>query len=273
MFKFKPKFRLSIALLAASLLLIFLHYFGILSPLENLVVKILSPVQWAVYSVVTRFKPQSAAQPPAAVRDLLVENARLQVQLAEYESLKKQLQLLQTNDFNYVIGRVLTKDVAGEQQILIINVGKNQGLKVGLPVIVEDGSSRDPSARPKGGAGILIGKIVAVKNNFSQVMLLTDNQSQTAAAVSGANHTIGVVSGESGLNLKMELIPKDEPVAVGEVVVTSGLEPNIPPGLVIGEVAEISEPGGGFFKTAYLKSLVSLDKINVVSILLPEYWE
>jgi cell shape-determining protein MreC len=69
----------------------------------------------------------------------------------------------------------------------------------------------------------------------------------------------------------MELIPKDKEIEIGEVVITSGIEPNIPKGLVIGEIAEIVEPGGGFLKTAYLKPLISLDKISIISVLIPEY--
>lgn len=256
MFKFRLRLHLATLLLAVSLLLIFLHYFKILSPFEDFLVKILNPAQHFILSITNKINPGENDK-SVEVRKLIIENERLRVLVEECQSLKKQLEFLQTSDFQYVMAKVLSREMMGGVAGLVIEAGKNQGLMTGLPVIFEE--------------GILVGKVSEVNNNFAKVILLTDNHSETAAAWSDNPQTIGVVSGEYGLNMKMELIPKEAGVKIGEIVVTSGIEPNIPRGLVIGEIARFEEAGDGFFRTAYLNSLISLNKINVVSVLIPPH--
>ena len=77
----------------------------------------------------------------------------------------------------------------------------------------------------------------------------------------------GVVIGEHGLSLKMELIGQNEVVKEGETVVTSGLEPTIPRGLVIGKISRVLAEPNSFFQTAFIQSLVKVDSLVVVSVL------
>ncbi len=46
----------------------------------------------------------------------------------------------------------------------------------------------------------------------------------------------------------MKYVPPEEPVALGEVVVTSGLDRIFPEGLPVGTVASVNREGGGFFQ-------------------------
>ncbi len=254
MFKFSPK--LSIILLAVSVLLIFLHYFEITTFFENLIVKALSPIQTFVYSFSAKLNPETDERCGEKYQNLIIENEKLKITVAEYDSLKKLVNLLAKEDYKYAAGMVLSRDIASDYQGLIINVGKKDGARVGLPVVVED--------------GILIGKIFAVSDEYSKVVLLTDSHSETAATINNGNKTLGIVVGEHGQNIKMELIPNDANVNVGDIAVTSGLEQDVPKGLIIGEIAKI-QASSSFFKTAYLKLLVTLEKLSSVAVIIPIY--
>ena len=42
---------------------------------------------------------------------------------------------------------------------------------------------------------------------------------------------------EATINLKIDMLPKDISISEGDLVATSGLEPDIPAGLIIGQVS------------------------------------
>ena len=50
----------------------------------------------------------------------------------------------------------------------------------------------------------------------------------------------GIVSGRLAQDLVMDYIPQDESVAVGDVILTSGMGGNYPKALVIGQVVEVA---------------------------------
>jgi len=76
------------------------------------------------------------------------------------------------------------------------------------------------------------------------------------------------VEGGYGISLRMNLIPRDEAVRIGDQVVSSGLEKNIPRGLLIGTVAVIENEPYKPFQQAILNSVADLSKLTVVGALL-----
>ena len=66
----------------------------------------------------------------------------------------------------------------------------------------------------------------------------------------------------------MDFIPKDIVVNKDDLVITSGLEPLVPRGLVIGKVDKIINPSGELFQSAYLRPLYSVSDLQIVTILL-----
>ena len=253
-----------LSLLVVILLLIFLHYSAVLRPLERLLVGLISPIQSRVYSVgrvINQFYRQAdndlSGTNPAqllAQRDaLLVENSQLKISLAEYQAEKEQRHFLAERGFEAITARVIGKNFQSDSQILIVNQGSQAGIAVGLPVIV--------------GEGLVVAKVLAVDKNTSQILLLNDSQSILAAMIQDSEAVPGVVVGERGLSLKMELIPSDKIVQTDELAVTSGLEVDIPAGLVIGLVDRIEKDANSFFQTAFIKSPIDYENLLIVSIL------
>jgi len=260
---FTVKLKLPVILLAVVGLLIFLHYTGWLAWLEQPTVRILAPAQQRLYwlgSKINNLYRSNGLQKPEELEvqrnALLIENAQLKQILAEQQAVNSQTDFLIKRGYQAVPARIIGRSFQSDSQILIIDRGWQDGLSAGLPAIVE--------------GGIIVAKVFEVDKYTSKILLINDSQSSLAGRLSDSPRIQGAVAGERGLSLKIELIPKDQPLAIGAVVVTSGLETNIPAGLVIGTVEQVSNDASGWFKVAYLKSVVNFSDLLVVSVLLPQ---
>lgn len=153
-----------------------------------------------------------------------------------------------------VVANVVGKELLANDQTVLIDQGSKDGLAPDQPVITEE--------------GILVGKILKVKPDIATVRLVNDNQSKISAAILNHDHSLGAVEGGYGISLRMNLIPRDEPVRIGDQVVSSGLEEKIPRGLLIGTVAVIENEPYKPFQQAVLDPITDLSKLTVVSVLL-----
>jgi len=249
-------------------IILLLHFTKLLTPVENFIVKVLAPVQSFVFRGGSTLNNSSQNIKSVAelieenndmdirIRSLLVENQKLKNTIREQESLIAQVEFSQEREFKSIFSNVIGKDIFNELKIIIIDKGVKDGVIRDLPVVIED--------------GIFIGKIIEAELNFSKVLLSIDPRSQIAATFEGIANTNGVVSGDQGHTMKMDLIPKDIELKVQDIVVTSGLEPGIPKGLIIGEVSRIESEPNGFFQTAFINTLVFSENFSSVSVILPK---
>ena len=143
---------------------------------------------------------------------------------------------------------------AGAHSILI-DRGTDDGVKPDMAVIVGD--------------GVIVGKVFTADRASSTVLLLTDIRSRLGAEIQNAARTQGIVQGKQGLSLEMRLIPQDQDVSTDDVVVTSGIEPLVPSGLVVGRVQDVQTEERNPFKTASIAPPVSYDRLDVVAVLVP----
>jgi rod shape-determining protein MreC len=80
--------------------------------------------------------------------------------------------------------------------------------------------------------------VVSVSPGFSKVRLLSDPNSGVAAVIRH-NRVDGIVLGEGGDTLTMRYVSGFADVALGDVVVTSGLDGIFPRGIRIGTVSYV----------------------------------
>ncbi|MEK7139341.1 MAG: rod shape-determining protein MreC [Patescibacteria group bacterium] len=223
----------------------------------------LSPIQQGLVGVSTLIDTH---QSRSALR---AANATLQQQLTEYvvdaaqlhmlelenQALREQLGFVESLPYRFVTARIIAANPQDTVTTVEINQGAKVGVTVGLPVIA--------------GEGVLIGRIMAVEPQSATVLLLSDNGSRIAATVQNQDQTIGVVIGAHGLSVQMDMIPRDELIAVGNIIVTSGMQAFIPRGLVIGTIASIDTVSSKLFSKAFIKPLVDYRKLNMVTVLVP----
>lgn len=87
-------------------------------------------------------------------------------------------------------------------------------------------------------AGIVVGK------NGQPLALLNGDVKSSYAVNVGANQAPGIVRGNNGRQLIVEFIPTWIPIAVGDEVVTSGLDRIFMSGLKVGKVLSITKASG-----------------------------
>ena len=243
-----------------------LHYIGWIKPVENLAVRLVSPAQERAYALslgIISFKENWLAK-----RDLLAENKALQGQLNNYQMdlsrinslqeendlLKQELNFAKESGHKYVSARIITGVSDPLSESVVINRGSADGVARGFAVVT--------------GEGILVGKVSETQNNLSKVLLLTDNKSKVAATIENIDHTAGLVEGQFGLSFSMTNIPQGEPVKAGDLVVTSGLEGQVPKNLLIAKIERIDQVESEIFKTAVLSPIVPLNNLSDVLVVI-----
>ena len=241
------------------------HAIGWLRPLENGVrYSLLKPLQkiaeWRVglrQSIDLFHKRKDVenqlAACDAAARNADALNARIQFLTDENDQLRQQLNFKTQVHYPTITAEVVASGVDSAGNILVINRGTRDLLRVNLPVVSQE--------------GVLVGKIVKAEDTVAWVRLINDSESKVAATVLNHDRSLGVVEGGYGVSLAMNFIPRNEAVGVGDKIVSSGLEQTIPRGLFIGTVAAIENEAYKPFQQAIITPGVDLSKLTFVTIL------
>lgn len=246
------------------LVAIVLHYSGPLRPLEGFLVKFLEPFGAGIYrfsqKIQTIWRPDISTVDYLKLQEernrLIAKNVELQILERENSQLREAMQFIREKQYDVVAAEVIGRDPTS-LNYLILNKGDKDGLQNNLPVVSS--------------SGVLVGKIIKTEFRTSIMLVLTDSNFQTAGVIlnKSKRNTAGLVRGDKGLSIKMEFIPQDEAIDKDDIVITSGLELNMPRGLVIGEVSEVKKEAGNVFSEAILNPLVSYENLNIVMVLLP----
>ncbi len=248
--------------LAIVVLLIFFHYVGFLAFFEQAIIKLSLPLQQTFYNWGSSFNKI------VHLNDLSQENQRLQDELArlsidyiklaslesENEYLRSELNYLKQENYQYQLANIVSR-LPFNDQIVIIDQGTLKGLKEGLAVTVSQ--------------GVIVGKVLKVEENMSYVELLSSIQSNLAVSLSQFSGTNGLIKGKAGISLLMDFIPQDQEVKKGDLVISSGLEEQIPKGLLVGEVSEVISQLGQIFKQAKVISPFNYQNLQTLTIILP----
>lgn len=183
------------------------------------------------------------------------QNILLQDELSKLRSIEKENQELKSllrleESYNYPlqITRVVTKQLNTLNNSLSVNVGSNEGIQRGMPLINSDG---------------LIGKVILAASNYSQVMPLSHPLFRVSAQIQGSKAN-GIVTWDisSPSYLIMDFVPKTVPIDTGMVIQTSGLGNEFPAGIPIGQVVDFRSQEGT--NTQQLK-IEPFSKLNEVS--------
>ncbi|MFC1613029.1 rod shape-determining protein MreC [Patescibacteria group bacterium] len=261
-------------ILAVVILLFFLQVISALDPFKNLSIKIFRPIQNKIYYLATKVKETSKSPwinfqdkydllkkniyLNEQIEDLKIKNVSISLLQKENKILRELLDFTNKNNYTYITTEIIGKS-EGISNVLIINKGEESGLIQGLAVI--------------NSKGLIIGKILKCDYFSSEVLLLNDNQSRIASSILDYEETNGVVEGEYGLSMKMKFIPQNIQIKQNDIIVTSGLEKNIPYGLIIGAINNVESNKGELFQSANIQPLSPLDSSHIVSVIVPEQVE
>jgi len=77
----------------------------------------------------------------------------------------------------------------------------------------------------------------------------------------------GLAQGKQGLGIEVKFVPLDSPVEIGDYLITSGLEKNIPRGLMVGQVSGVEKRTDLSFQNVSIQPLISWSNMRIVTVL------
>src|SRR5207244_1340826 len=116
-------------------------------------------------------------------------------------------------------------------------------------------------------AGV-IGQISDVGWISARVMLLTDHSSAIDAVVQ-RTRARGIVQGALEEGCHVKYLRRAEEIAVGDKIVTTGLDRIFPQGLLVGEATQVALYGRDTLFGAVVRPAVELDRLEEVLIAAP----
>lgn len=194
-------------------------------------------------------------------QELRRRNIELSSQVARTRSLRlrnqeleRLLNLKDSSSARLRATRIVGKDIFRQSNFLTIDVGRDDGVVKGMPVVHEGG---------------IVGTVTLAGPGYARVMpyLNTDFRVPASILPLGAE---GIVRwpGERHNRLLLEHVVKTEPVEPGQKVVTSGHSGVFPPGRAIGTVDSVNVRPGRSELRIYLKPAVPIYKINHAFVIL-----
>lgn len=219
------------------------------------------------------------------MKTIYEENEQLKIAVAQYETDKVRFSGLQEtnkrlegalnftetqkNKYNYQnrIAQVVSVSGDAMDKTLVIDIGAKDGIKPGMAVRSIDG---------------LVGTISHVSNFSATVKLLTslDAKDPTsngiAVTVVGKENSFGILENYNPTNgtFEMTKIGEQDPIRVGDQIMTSGTGDKFPKYMLVGTVKDIQVSQFGQTKTAIIKPAANfVDWKELFVVFTPEVQE
>ncbi|MCB8943785.1 MAG: rod shape-determining protein MreC [Ardenticatenaceae bacterium] len=203
--------------------------------------------------------PADLVEARAEIARLQAENDAMERELEQLREIQGEYQILldlfnqarETPDLRRVTATVIGSDTSLAVRSIIIDKGTNDGVQVGMPV--------------EGTRG-LVGQVFRVTADSAQVVLITDSASSIPARLGDSRATGLLRGGGLGGSMTIEWIDLQYQVAVGEVVMTSGLGGKFPQDMVIGRVIDVERSEAELFQQATVQAAVDFEALEIVFV-------
>jgi rod shape-determining protein MreC len=187
-------------------------------------------------------------------RDLAAAQVAVQEQRAladRTRGLENLLGLRQHVKLDTVAAEIIGAAASPDFRTLTIDKGTRDGVRADMSVIAPAG---------------VVGRLVVPSLRSAKVQLLIDRNA-AAGAIIERTRAQGVVVGGGDDRLRMEYVSEVFDIAVGDVVVTSGIDGIYPKGFVIGQIESV-ERSGGAYKRITIKPAVDFRSLEEVLVVL-----
>jgi rod shape-determining protein MreC len=158
---------------------------------------------------------------------LRAEVDRRQEQALQNDRLRRLLDMKEFLVPRSVGAAVVTASLSNQEHVIVIDRGTDDGVRPDRAVLAWGGA---------------VGRVILADRRWAKVRLLSDPNSGAAGIVQRSRQQ-GMVLGRGGGVLEMAYVPGFADVALGDRVVTSGIDGVFPRGIGIG-VVRASEPSG-----------------------------
>lgn len=181
---------------------------------------------------------------------------------AENEELRDLLGVAQALEMELLPVRITSRDPSNFTADVAIDAGTRDGVREGMAVL---GSAE--------GSGALAGTIVDAGPDSSRVRFTVDTRS-SVIALDQASRAMGLIQGQLGGQLVMIEIAATDEVAVGDTIVSAGLEvsPEVrsayPGGLLIGTVRAVQPDENALTQTAFVRPALDIARLERLLVVL-----
>ena len=192
--------------------------------------------------------------------NLKEKNSQLEQSLRELENIKSENETLKEylgltekyGEYKTVPGYVINKDISNYSKIIVINIGKKDGIEENMTVIADEG---------------LVGHVVSVTDNTTKVRTIIDTSSSISCLMSTNKESI-VCKGtlDSNTELKAMYISTDANLVQGDSIDTSGLGGIYPKGIHVGTIKKIVTTKNITDRYAIVETAVNFNKLNTVLV-------
>ncbi|MBV6503874.1 MAG: Cell shape-determining protein MreC [Fimbriimonadales bacterium] len=141
-----------------------------------------------------------------------------------------------------------------DQHRIQLNVGENDGVKPGAPVVA-----------PRG----LLGQVVETSKTICYANLITNPEFSVGARVARTeSQVVGIVRGRGDDILILEVYPETADAQVNDRLITSGISATYPEGILIGTVLEVSVDRNYGIRQARVIPSANMAKVREVRVLI-----
>jgi rod shape-determining protein MreC len=190
----------------------------------------------------------------AKLEEMTIELNETREKAAQYDALRVQYGLPALMPYRQIAANVIARDTSLWFKRLTIDRGTLDGVKRDMPVVTHVG---------------IIGRVVNVGPNFSQIQLITDANAGVGVMIQ-STRLPGELKGLNNNLCEIKNIPSSEEVMENEPVVTTGLDRIYPKGLVVGNIERVENDANAPYKKIIVKTAVQIDRVENVLVLLVE---
>lgn len=193
--------------------------------------------------------------------ELKKKNSELEKSLRELEIVKSENSTLKEyvnlkdkyTEYETIPAYVINKDISNYNDTIVINVGKDDGIEVNMPVIADQG---------------LVGHVISVTSKTAKVQTIADTASTISCTLTTSRDNV-IARGtlEEKSTLKATYIPTSATVLEGDTIETSGLGGIYPKGIHIGTIKKVITGKNITDRYAMIETAVDFAKIDTVLVI------
>ncbi len=184
------------------------------------------------------------------VTRLTNENLGLRQSASDLSRLRSLLGYSEQFAMPTLLANVIMLDTASRFKSVILDRGSDHGVEVNDAVVNAQG---------------LVGRVVLTTRDLSKVQLIVDQHAAVGSMLDRTRRQ-GIVRGNGSGGVEMYYVPSLTDVAVGDSIVTAGIDGIYPKGLAVAVVTDVAE-GRDLFKKIVVVPTVDFGKLEEVIIL------
>ena len=232
-----------------------------ITPVQNVFSSMSNGISDGLYSVKDVFTlKRENTKLKEEVIELRDQVKKQEIVISRKDFLRKEYELIQNTKYNLVKAEVVGKDPGNWFEKFIINKGTNDGIKKGD--IIVQGSEVEKNVVVEG----LVGRVVAVGDNWSKVMSIVDGSSSVSLTVDRTQEG-GIGKGNLAGQISGQLFDMKTSVLKGDKVYTSGLGGAFYKDLYIGEISKVTKKSDNLLLDIQITPAVQFNKIRDVFVI------